>query len=70
VISLQAANIFAPLIFKIILFTHLVYLNASTFHERGQAVVNAMQFKELIGSSLSADERKVLESTKTPILRN
>jgi hypothetical protein len=33
-------------------------------------VVNAMQFKEMIGVSLSADERKVWENTKAHILDN
>jgi len=32
-------------------------------HYGGKAVVNAMQFKEMNGISLSADERKVLENT-------
>jgi uncharacterized protein YecE (DUF72 family) len=39
-------------------------------HYGGKAVVNAMQFKEMIGLSLSADERKVLENTKAHILGN
>jgi hypothetical protein len=36
-------------------------------HYGGKAVVNAMQFKVMNGISLSADERKVLENTKTHI---
>ncbi len=32
-------------------------------HYGGEAVVNAMQFKEMNGVSLAADERKVLEQT-------
>jgi uncharacterized protein YecE (DUF72 family) len=44
-----------------------VYFNN---HYGGKAVVNAMQFKEMIGISLSADESKVLENTKTLILGN
>ena len=36
-------------------------------HYGGKAVVNTMQFKEMIGVLLSADERKVLENTKTLI---
>jgi uncharacterized protein YecE (DUF72 family) len=39
-------------------------------HCGGKAVVNAMQFKEMIGVSLAADERKVLENTKARILGN
>jgi uncharacterized protein YecE (DUF72 family) len=39
-------------------------------HYGGKAVVNAMQFKELIDISLSADERRVLENTKAYILGN
>jgi len=37
-------------------------------HYGGKAVVNAMQFKEMIGVSLSADERKVLENTHRKLL--
>jgi len=33
-------------------------------HYGGKAVVNAMQFKEMNGITLSADERKQLESAK------
>jgi hypothetical protein len=32
-------------------------------HYGGKGVVNAMQFKEMIGVSLSADERRVWENT-------
>jgi uncharacterized protein YecE (DUF72 family) len=39
-------------------------------HYGWKAVVNAMQFKEMIGVSLAADERKVLENTKAHILGN
>jgi hypothetical protein len=35
-----------------------------------KAVVNAMQFKEMIGVSLSADEKRVMENTKAHILGN
>jgi uncharacterized protein YecE (DUF72 family) len=39
-------------------------------HYGGKAVVNAMQFKEMIGLSLSADEKIVMENTKAHILGN
>jgi uncharacterized protein YecE (DUF72 family) len=39
-----------------------VYFNN---HYGGKAVVNAMQFKEMNGSSLSTDERMVLERAQT-----
>ena len=39
-------------------------------HYGGKGVVNSMQFKEMIGVSLAADERKVLENTKAHILGN
>ena len=39
-------------------------------HYGGKAVVNAMQFKEMIGVSLSADEKRVMENTKAHILGN
>ena len=35
-----------------------VYFNN---HYRGKAVIIAMQFKDMIGKALAADERKVLE---------
>jgi hypothetical protein len=34
------------------------------------AVVNAMQFKEMIGVSLSADEKRIMENAKGHILGN
>jgi len=34
-------------------------------HYGGKAVVNAMQFKEMIGMSLSKEERRVLERAQT-----
>jgi uncharacterized protein YecE (DUF72 family) len=37
-------------------------------HYGGKAVFNAMQFKEMIGVSLSADEKRVMENTKAHIL--
>jgi uncharacterized protein YecE (DUF72 family) len=37
-------------------------------HYGGKAVINAMQFKEMNGISLSADERRVLERAKTYII--
>jgi hypothetical protein len=39
-------------------------------HYGGKAVVNAMQFKEMIGISLSAEERKVLERAQALIHGN
>jgi hypothetical protein len=36
----------------------------------GKAVVNAMQFKEMIRISLSADEKRVMENAKGHILGN
>jgi uncharacterized protein YecE (DUF72 family) len=39
-------------------------------HYGGKAVVNAMQFKEMIGVSLSIDEKRVMENTKSHILGN
>jgi len=39
-------------------------------HYGGKAVFNAMQFKEMIGISLSADEKRVMENTKAHILGN
>ena len=39
-------------------------------HYGGKAVVNAMQFKEMIGVSLSADEKRVMENAKGHILGN
>jgi uncharacterized protein YecE (DUF72 family) len=39
-------------------------------HYGGKAVVNAMQFKEMIGVSLSADEKRVMENTKAHIVGN
>ena len=39
-------------------------------HYGGKAVVNAMQFKEMIGVLLSADEKRVTENTKAHILGN
>jgi uncharacterized protein YecE (DUF72 family) len=39
-------------------------------HYGGKAVVNAMQFKEMIGLSLSADEKRVMENAKGHILGN
>jgi uncharacterized protein YecE (DUF72 family) len=39
-------------------------------HYGGKAVVNAMQFKEMSGVSLSADEKRVMESAKRHILGN
>jgi uncharacterized protein YecE (DUF72 family) len=39
-------------------------------HYGGKAVFNAMQFKEMIGVSLSGDEKRVMENTKTHILNN
>jgi uncharacterized protein YecE (DUF72 family) len=39
-------------------------------HYGGKAVVNAMQFKEIIGLSLSAGERRAWENTKARILGN
>ena len=36
-------------------------------HYGGKGVVNSMQFKEMIGVSLSADERRVWENTKAHI---
>ena len=38
-------------------------------HYGGKAVVNAMQFKEMNGMSLSTDEKKVLEQAQTHIAR-
>jgi uncharacterized protein YecE (DUF72 family) len=37
-------------------------------HYGGKAVINAMQFKEMIGISLSADEKRVMENAKEHIL--
>jgi uncharacterized protein YecE (DUF72 family) len=37
-------------------------------HYGGKAVVNAMQFKEMIG--VSADEKRVMENTRAHILGN
>jgi uncharacterized protein YecE (DUF72 family) len=37
-------------------------------HYGAKAVVNAMQFKKMIGVSLSADEKRVMENTKAHIL--
>ena len=34
----------------------------------GKAVINAMQFKEMIGVSLCADEKRVMENAKGHIL--
>ncbi|HXP50326.1 MAG TPA: DUF72 domain-containing protein, partial [Bacteroidia bacterium] len=39
-------------------------------HYGGKAVVNAMQFKVMIGVSLSADEKRVMENAKGHILGN
>ena len=39
-------------------------------HYGGKAVQNAMQFKEMIGVSLSADEKRVMENAKGHILGN
>jgi uncharacterized protein YecE (DUF72 family) len=39
-------------------------------HYGGKAVINAMQFKEMIGVSLSADEKRVMENAKGHILGN
>jgi uncharacterized protein YecE (DUF72 family) len=39
-------------------------------HYGGEAVVNAIQFKEMIGLSLSADEKRVMENTKAHIVGN
>jgi uncharacterized protein YecE (DUF72 family) len=39
-------------------------------HYGGKAVINAMQFKEMIGISLSADEKRVMENTNAQILGN
>ncbi|MGC1930747.1 MAG: DUF72 domain-containing protein [Candidatus Nitrosopolaris sp.] len=39
-------------------------------HYGKKAVVNAMQFKEMIGVSLSVDEKRVMENTKGHILGN
>jgi uncharacterized protein YecE (DUF72 family) len=39
-------------------------------HYGGKAVVNAMQFKEMNGISLSAEETKVLECAQTGITGN
>jgi uncharacterized protein YecE (DUF72 family) len=39
-------------------------------HYGAKAVVNAMQFKEMIGISLSADEKRVMENTKAHVLGN
>ena len=39
-------------------------------HYGEKAVVNAMQFKEMIGVSLSAGEKRVMENTKAHILGN
>ena len=39
-----------------------VYFNN---HYGGKAVVNALQFKEMIGTSLSAKEKNVLEEAKS-----
>ena len=36
-------------------------------HYGGKAVVNAMQFKEMNGTSLSTGERRVLENAQTYI---
>jgi uncharacterized protein YecE (DUF72 family) len=44
-----------------------VYFNN---HYGGKAVVNAMQFKEMNGISLSTDERKALEHAQTHISGN
>jgi len=33
-------------------------------HYGGKAVINAMQFKETIGLSLSADEKRIMENAK------
>jgi uncharacterized protein YecE (DUF72 family) len=37
-------------------------------HYGGKAVVNAMQFKEMIGISFSGDEKRVMENAKAHIL--
>jgi uncharacterized protein YecE (DUF72 family) len=37
-------------------------------HYGGKTVVNAMQFKEMVGVSLSANEKRVMENTKAHIL--
>jgi hypothetical protein len=39
-------------------------------HYGGKAVVNATQFKEMIGVSLSTDEKRVMENAKAHILGN
>jgi hypothetical protein len=39
-------------------------------HYGGKAVVNALQFKEMIGVSLSADEKRVMENAKAHNLGN
>src|SRR5215471_2471506 len=39
-------------------------------HYGGKAVINAMEFKEMIGVSLSADEKRVMKNAKGYILGN
>jgi len=37
-------------------------------HYSGKAVINAMEFKKMIGVSLFADEKRVMENAKSHIL--